>query len=516
MSDTIDSNLTGLAFAEESALKTLPDAVPDSGAQDGATWFEMEPNSYSDFGGNINSVSRAPINASRQRKKGTPVGLDASAGFSTDFTQNNITRLLQGFFFADAREKADTQPFNGTSVAITNVDSVNKDYEAASGLDAFAAGDLVLASGFTNAANNGVKLVTAAVGGSLTVSEALTAEAAPPAAARIQAVGFQFNAGDATLTAAASGVTLGATAKDLTELGLTPGEWVFIGGDLAAEQFATALCGYARVKTIAADAIVFDETTFTAATNAGAAKTVRIYFGKVIRNEQNPSLIKTRSYQWERKLGNDNDGTQAEYLTGSIPNELAIQMPMEDKITCDLSFVSLDNEQRTGAEGLKAGTRVSALGEAALNTSLNMYRVRLAIAPSDTINGTPLFGYVQESNITINNGVTKTGALGVFGGIGASLGDFQVGGEITAYFSTVEAVRAIRNNADVEYNVIVAKDNAGFVIDIPLLGLGGGRANVEKDQKITLPLETNAAENALGYTAMFCHFPYLPSVGMPE
>jgi hypothetical protein len=46
---------------------------------------------------------------------------------------------------------------------------------------------------------------------------------------------------------------------------------------------------------------------------------------------------------------------------------------------------------------------------------------------------------------------------------------------------------------------------------MPLLSLGDGRLNVEQDQPITLPLDTNAAESKFGHTLLYQSFPYLPT-----
>lgn len=507
MANKIDSNVTGLAFAEETSLKTLPGSP---------VWYGLEPNSYSDFGGELSTVARNPINPSRQRQKGVITDLDASGGFNTDLTQSNMQRLLQGFFFADMRQKATTQPLNAAAVPLTAVDADDDEYQAASGLGSFAVGNIVLASGFTNAGNNGICVLTSASATALGTSKALVAEASPPASAKLQAVGFQFSSGDATLTSAAGGVTLATTTKDLTALGLTPGEWVFLGGDDAATKFATVSPGYARIRSIAAHAIVFDDTTFTPATDTGTSKTIQLFFGDVLRNEKDTANIKRRSYQLERQLGSDNVGVQSEYLVGAIPNELTLNIPQANKINADLTFVATDNEQRDGTDGIKGGTRIAVLGENAFNTSSDIYRMRMGIVDPANINGAPLFGYVSEMTLTVNNNVTPAKAIGVIGAFDVTAGDFEVGGSVTAYFTTVAATKAVRANADVNLNVIAAHGNAGFVFDLPLVGLSGGRVNVEKDNPVTVPLDAAAAENVAGYTMMACFLPYLPSVGMPE
>ena len=148
MANKQDSNATGLRIAEETSLKTLP-VTP--------IWWPLEPNKYSDTGGKLATVARSPINPTRQREKGTTTDLDASAGFESDWTQSNLTRLLQGFLFADIREHPTTAPMNAAAIPVTAVDGAAETYavdnDPALG---FLVNHLVLASGFSVGTNNGL------------------------------------------------------------------------------------------------------------------------------------------------------------------------------------------------------------------------------------------------------------------------------------------------------------------------------------------------------------------------
>jgi len=510
MANKIDSNITGLAFAEEESLKTLP-TTP--------VWYGLEPNSYSDFGGELSKMARSPIDPSRQNKKGTITDLDASGGFNIDVTQNNLTRLLQGFFFADVREKVTTAPMNSAAVALTGVTAADDTYAATSGLVGFnKAGLLVKGEGFSVAANNGLKTVVSATASTVVVSDALVNET-PAAGAKLTAVGFQFGSADVNVSVTGNIPSLTCTTADFTTLGLNVGEWIFIGGDTTGTTFANNV-GFARIKTIATKAIVFDDTTFASVTETGTGKTIRIFFGSVLKNENTSALIKRKSYNVERQLGYGVSETevQAEYLEGAVANEFTLNVPQADKLNADLTFVACDNTHRSGDtdDEIKDGTRISALGEDAFNTSSDIYRIKMSLLDPTDATPTVLFGYISEATITINNNVTPNKAVGVLGAFDTSAGNFDIGGSITAYFTTVSAVQAVRQNSDVGISTIICASNAGFIYDIPLLSLGGGRLNVEKDNPITVPLESSGAENAAGYTMMHIKFDYLPTVAMPQ
>ena len=498
MVNKIDSNVTGLRYAEEATLKKLP-ASP--------IFHMLEPNSYSDFGGQIATVARNPINASRQRKKGVVTDLDASGGFNQDLTTVNTTRLLQGFFFADACEKWTSKSLLNNTNALV---AVTAEAYTVTGAPVLPVGTLIKASGFNKLANNGIKKLAAASTNSAITVSGLSAESPVPSA-RLEVVGREFSAGDISITLNGGFAQLTSKSIDMTTLGLIPGEWLFIGGDSITNRFLNSY-GFARIGSVSTTYIELDKISWEPIAENGAGVSLHVYFGTVIKNESERAKIKRRTYHVERTLDNDDNGTMSEYLVGAVPNEFTMTVSQADKVTIDMSFVALDNEQRTGAEGLKDGTRPILPPADAFNTSTDFTRIKLAPVDLETANPKPLFAYATEMTLTINNNVSANKAIGVLGGFDTTAGTFEVGGSMTVYFADIKAVRAVRENADITLDAALVKDNEGMVFDIPLLSLGDGRLSVEQDQPITLPLENNAAESKFGHTLLFNNFAYLPDI----
>lgn len=504
MVQKVDSNSTGLRYAEEtSVIKVLP-GTP--------IWYPLEPNGYKDFGGQISTIARNPIGQSRSRKKGVTSDLDASGGFSQDLTTNNTTRLLQGFFFADAREKGTTAPLAGAAAVVTSVAGASKKY-ASTLMSTFKPNALVFASGFANAANNGFKTLTAASAGDITVAEVIVDEAAPPVTAKVEVVGFKFTSATASIVLNGTLARLSITGLDLTTLGFTPGEWIHLGGDVAGSTFAISK-GFARISVIAAGYLELDKTEWTPVAESAAGVTLQIFTGLVLKNESTTAMIKRRTYNVERTLGSDDDGVMSEYLVGAVANELTLNVAMADKVTMDLSFVAVDNEQRKGITGVKPGVRPTLAPANAFNTSSDFARIKLASVSATNSAPVPLFAFATELTLTVNNNVNPNKALGVLGAFDTSAGTFEVGGKLTAYFANVDSVAAVRNNADITMDVILVKENAGLMFDIPLLSLGDGRLTIEQDQPIMVPLENMAAESKFGHTLLFQSFAYLPNLAM--
>jgi len=503
----IDSNITGLAFAQETSLGVLGGSP---------TWHRLEPNSYSDFGAEIKTVVPNPINPSRQRKKGTVVDLDASGGFNHNWNFFNLQNLLQGAMFASIREKG-REAVTGVDIDTSNPD----EYEVAS-TAGFFVNSLVKGFNFSNVENNAVNVVTA-VTSNVSVEVAtglLAAEASPPSSAYIQVVGYRSTVGDLDVTTSGNFATITSTSLDFTTLGLVVGQWIFIGGDLTANQFSNAENnGFKRIRSISANALVIDKSSSAMTTEANTTKLVDIYFGDVLRNESGVNIVR-RSYHVERLLGAPDDASpsqiQSEYLKGAIPNEFKINIPTANLVNVDIGFMALDSQTRDGATGPLQSSVQIPMSADVFNTSSDFSRIKMHVLSSSNEAPTSLFAFITEASLTINNNLSGSKAVGVMGSFEVTAGTFQVGGNITAYFGNVSAIQAVRNNSDVTLDMIMVKNNQGIAMDLPLISLGDARLNVEADQPITIPLsmEAASAENvATGFdhSILFTLFAYLPN-----
>lgn len=492
-----DSNATGLRYCIELSLGVA-----------GTVWQPLDPNSYSDFGGSFTKVARAPINNKRSRFKGVLTDLDSAGGFNIDMTQSNIQDLFQGFVFDQFLEKGRQVP-TAVSAVLYTVPSAAL----------FRANDLIFASGFAVAGNNGLKLVTAVTTTTITCA-GLAIETGPPAGAKVVRVGHQFATADGQIDAVPALPIISTAAKNMTELGLVPGELIYIGGDSAPSQFATAANnGWARVRSASANAVVLDKASGVMVTDTAAGKTIQIFFGRTLKNKEGAAIVRT-TYQLERTLGAADDAfpaqVQSEYIVGAVPNEMTMAIDTADKIMVDMGFMGTDYETRTGVVGVKTGSRPALGTGKGFNTSTHVTRIRMGLCSNTNEFVDAMFAYVTEARLTINNNITMNKAVGVLGAFEATAGTFEVGGNITAYFQNMSALQALRDNSDVTLDICVVKDNAGFAFDLPLLCLDDGRLNVELNQAVTIPLGIIAADGAdvnanLAHTIVVSFYDYLPS-----
>ena len=520
----IDSNVTGLRLAEETSIGTLP-ATPD--------WLPFQPNSYGDTGSEVETVASEPINPDRMEDKGTAVRKTVTAAFTTDFRRKEQQRLLQGFFFSDFIEK----PGNfGQTVAETLDANATGDLYEGTGIETnLIVGNLIYVENFLTSANNGLKVVDDVTGpNTISVAETLVTETGPVGdaagenGAQLWNVGYQAAANDFTITVVSGRPQLNSAGGiDFTTLGLTVGEWLSLGGDSAALQFDTAAnLTEARIYSISATAIVFDATNGTMSADAmGGGETVQIFWAPRILKNRTSANITRRTYTAEQALGVPDTGapTLIQYARnhGLVPNEASWQVNTADKFTVDYSFIGTQ-DTLVAPTASPGGNRPPIQAEDIYNTSSNFKQVKLYVYDSADANPTALFVYGQEWSFSINNNASPNEAATVFGAFDVSVGNFVVEGSVTGYFIDFTAKQAVNAVSDVSFvsHAFQQATQTGVTFDIPLITLGDGKVQVEKDAPVTIPLSLRGSRATKispnhDYVMMACLWAYLPARAIP-
>lgn len=494
----VSTNTVSLAYTIETALGVA-----------GTLWKLVEPNAISALGPDITTVSRNPISKDRQRKKGTTTDLDSSAEWDGDLTMDHFRDFAEGFVFAQFNGPIKFGPMETDGVtAVTGANSYTVD--ANGDLAQYA---LVYARGFTNAANNGLKEVAAAsTGTNLIVVETLVAEASPPANASVEVCGVQGTSGDITVDVNGN---LTSTTLDFTTLELTAGQFIWVGGVADTDRFGTAASpaterGFARIVSIAANLLTLDKTEGTWTTNAGAAKTIHLYFGKFLRNVPVDDVdYIERSFQFEGAYPDlEAVGTDAyEYSIGNYCNQMDIELPLTDKAMITFGFTGTDTEPATVTRKSGAATPIEPQETVAFNTSSDIARLRIT-----EVDETGLSTFFKNITLTINNNVTPEKVLGTLGAAFMNTGNLEIDLDSSMLFTNKEVTAAIRDNTTVTMDFSLRNDDGGLFFDLPACTIGGGGKEFPENESVTITTPVMAFEDpTLGTSIGIALFGYLPA-----
>lgn len=495
MGRTLTNNFS-LAYAIEQSLGVLPGS-PE--------WKLLEPNEINTFGASITTVSRSPISKSRQRRKGAVTDLDSSVDFSADLTMEHFLDFIESFCFVSFVGGEHTIP-----TAVTG--GATDEYTIPAISAALAQNTLVYGRGFTNSANNGLKVVDT---GSTTTTIPVTTdlEDETPGAtqnASVDVCGYRTAAGDLDVAVSGGVVTLTTTALDFTTLPIMVGQAIWVGGDAAINQFSTANNGgFARIVSIAANAMVIDKTGQTWATEANTTQEVDIYFGRFVRNVSvDDSDYLEQSFHFEGTYENLGvSGDEYEYAKGNYCNTIGFDLPLTDKAVMTFGFVGTDTEPPTTTRETGASSPVVPVQTSAFNTSADIARLRIT-----EVDETGLTTDFKSLTLNINNNVSPEKVLGQLGAKFLNTGNFEVDIETQLLFTNADVVDAIRNNTTLTMDFSIQNDDGAILVDLPSLTLGGGEREFPVNESILINTTAQAFGDAtLGTSIGISVFPYVPS-----
>lgn len=360
---------------------------------------------------------------------------------------------------------------------ITDAGTTTDTYVVASGGASVKAGHLVRATGFTNSANNQVfkaasSTATTIVGSSLS----LTAETAPPAAAKLKVVGFQGASGDITATSTG----LASTLLDFTTLGLAVGMWLKPDSTTSAMGFATAALNVPmRISAIAAHAITLDNRPSGWTTDSGTSKTIKVYFGDYIKN----GVTRTSGSIERGFLGQ----TTPTYILqkGMVAGQGEFSAQSEQEILWNFTFMGLTGSQGTSTQDASPD---AATTNSIMSANVNIGRIGEGGAVVGTVNP------VKTNKISVNNNLRMITAKGTVGAVDIRAGDFDVNVEAEAYFGDNTLLAKLMAGTPTAYNEWAAMNSQMVVWDVPRVTWEDGAPSASgKNADVTTPLKGSAS-----------------------
>lgn len=409
-----DSNLVRVAAEKETTLNTTPPnprlrTVRDTG--EGLTWtptFFSSNERRSDRMRPDGTKMNEEVGGTLSFEQFYPAALSAQSAFIESAMLNRWTETpsRDNDGLADSRITDVATTGGGTVTVITG--------------STFAIGHLVQQSGFTAAANNGVFRVTTGGATSYACSGAsMATEAAPPGTARCKVVGIEGVSGD--IVATSTGFT--STTINFVTSGIIVGQWLKIGGTAAGQRYDTAANnGWARVVAVAANAITLDNRPAGWTADTGTGKTIRIFFGDVIRN--GTTLVSTTV---ERGFLGQTTPTYIRH-TGMCVDQMSVEMVTEAGITGQFTFMGMAGSQSTSL--LSSATYAAAPTGTVMTSNVSVGEVRIGGAASAAPN------QLRRITLDLANNLRRQTAVGTVGAVGIGIGSCDVTGMIETYFGS--------------------------------------------------------------------------------
>jgi hypothetical protein len=289
----------------------------------------------------------------------------------------------------------------------------------------------------------------------------LTAEASPPAEARLYLVGYAAASGDIAVN---SNGQLTSTTLDFSTLGLVPGQYIYIDG---LTQSVTSKM--ARVTMVGDHVLTLANSEFT--TEEGTGKTVRLFVSSFVRNVpvDSAEFVKTE-YTMEARY--NTTPVIYEYARAVAANQMTINAPLTEKMTMDLTFVAQDLSAPSET-ALPGSGYIEFVANEAYNTVTNLNRVRLT-----GIDDSGLSTFLKDVTVTVNNNVSGENVLGVMGAAFTNIGNLEITMETETVMTDGAVLAAIRNNATVNFELAGVNGDGAIVVNIPAMTLGDGSKNL--------------------------------------
>jgi hypothetical protein len=469
-------------------------------------WRQHQPNDLQKFGAAFKKISRNPIGGNRQLQKGDVVDLEAATEWTCDLTKDLVDHFVEGIMLASSKQNggSGTWQFRPTAYTATTIT-----VPAGGALPQYT---LIYGRGALQAANNGLRQVGAASTGVSIITTGGAVEAVSGYLATVEVAGYRASVA-ADIQMDASGNIIG-TVANFTTMGLFVGQWIWVGGILGGSNaFANASYrGFAQIAAIATGKITLARRSWTVgAADTATGKSIDLYFGRWCRNTSAQSGdYKETSYTFETTYATLTAGGAAEYeySEGNYLSQIVLNLPVTDKVTCDMTFIGATTIDPSTTRLTGASTADAPLATAMVNTSTNIGRVRISNTDESGLSTD-----IKSLKVTLANNVSRELVIATLGARFMNVGDFVATVEGELLFTSDLVVTAVRDNRTIMFECSLRNGDGGFLIDIPSLTLDMTDRKFTANMSVTVQAKATGFQDALyGYTCGITEFPFLPPV----
>jgi len=497
MSDPVLSDGTGVLLARESSLGVQPTA--------GWQQIQINPGGITEWTRDNVEVDRAPLSPNLTPEAGEVVGYNVAPKLAGDLTRDMMNVIREPMF------RSLTKHAGGKGQSRYPVTGVTSTGFTVASLGDLPNGTLIKATGFTNAANNGLHVLA----GTSTTTEikttGLVVEASPPANAIVEVAGVQGASADIELVAG----NLTSTILDFTTLGLVPGQMIVIGDATSGAAFAFATAAYNAGAIIAgpitAHSIPLMMREWTvAADDTGTGKTIRILYTRCVRNVPltdadyitKPSLAGEISEPGAGTLG----ATDYTYGLGLGLDQVDINIPVEGKVDVTLSFVGMKMSDPGASRATGADVALAPLQTGLFQTADKM--TGALVKKSDE---SSLSVDINGLKITYKNNITPMKELFVGGAANLIYGAYMTTLSMDAYVIDNNLTRAANANTSAMLRARVKNADGGLGLFFPLVKLRKPKKTYAAHTSVMIANDVGTFRDpATGLMQTLSEFAYLP------
>lgn len=491
---TVETNQTSFRVVRETTL----------GIAATTGWFTLTVGGVDTFGGTYTAADISVIEPSRQNIKTKLVSASHEAGLNGYFS-HDAALVFAEYYSARVPVNLDVTNIQAVSTTATTyvVPTMTAGQQAK-----FATGTLVHSAGWSNAANNGLKVTTGAATATTITVAGNVVETAPVSAidnaTRISIAGFRAAPGSQTWTwdNVNKQATLGGTGigTALLARGLEVGQYIHVGSPnnlgAAVNAFqnvaANDMYGFARVTSITANAVVFKNVSaklqFTDSTPP--AGDVDYCFGNLVRNPARSGDVddvkRTMTIEQLQPAKFDDGSNEHVYVTGGAMQNMNITFAAEDLVKFDMSVLGTNT-----IEGVRNAQRKAGAANA---ISLNKVDTIASVSEMPEVklvraNGTIVSLLASSLTINIENPVNENKIINQFGSYVNTRGTFKTSISAELLADDPDKLPKADANETVSFYSVINTTDSVIAIEVPATSFNKTGTNFADGQAITENVE---------------------------